>query len=275
MERELTVSIPEYHRGGLMPQNFDDFIAGLDRPGGFWQVRSIDKLTGRVLREQWLQNNYTDNGVSVMFKALAGASTPSTTPASIIAIDASLGYTTLTSSIASGGTVTSITVAAPTGPTIPSGTTLLINPGTSNTLTVTLSAAITGAGTVAVTSTPGPTSTIASGASVRYAYTAVPTADPGSLSAPVSYTSAMPAGQFTYTLTTGYGNRTLAVTNNSAYLFSTTGTPAATAGTYTCAWLVNTNPVATTAQTFLRCAFDNALVINSTTNGQINITEKL
>jgi hypothetical protein len=85
----------------------------------------------------------------------------------------------------------------------------------------------------------------------------------------------MPAGQFTYTGTSGYGNRTYAITNNSAYLFSTTGSPAATAGSYTEAWLANTNPISANTQTVLRVAFDNILVINSTTNGRVDITEKL
>jgi hypothetical protein len=281
MDRKLSVSIPEFKNGGLMPGTFEEFLEHIHRPGGFWQVLERDKLTGRVLAEQWLENTYTDNGVSVMYHALANAASfTQAQPANIIAIDASLGWTTLTSSIASGGTVTSITVGALIGPTIPSGTTLWINPGVNNTLTsstlvVVTTQAITGAGTFTVTSVAGPAATIASGSSVRYAYSAVPTLDPGSLSAPVSYTAALPSGQFTYAMTTGYGNRSLAVTNNSAYLFSTTGSPAASAGNYTCAWLCNANPVAATSNTFVRVAFDNSLTINSTTAGQINITEKL
>jgi hypothetical protein len=273
---ELYCGIKEYRAlpNHKRPRSFDELMDLIKRPGGFWRVQQINALTGALEVEQWLQNNWTDNGVSVMMKAAIGASTPSFTPASIMVISATLGATTLTSSIASGGTVTSITVAAPTGATIPSGTKLVIDPA-GQAFKVTLTAAISGAGSVAVSSVTGPASTIASGASVRYDYTAVPTADPSSIASPVSYTSSMPAGQFTYTGTTGYGNRTYAITNNSAYLFSTTGSPAATAGSYTEAWMSNTNPISAATQTVLRVAFDNILVINSTTNGRIDITEKL
>lgn len=275
--RKLNVSIPEYHNGGLIPQNFDDFIAGIQRPGGFWRVATLDKTTGDVLAEQWLENSYTDNGCNAMFHAIANsASYSNSTPGNIIAIDQSCQGTTLSAGISSGGTVTSISVNGATA-TIPSGTKLVINPGTGNSLTVTTTQSITtSGGTCTVNSVTGPASAISSGAYVRLDYTAVVTADPGSLSAPVSYTSALPSGQFTYTMTTGYGNRTLSLTNNSAYLFSTTGSPAATANSfYTSAWLCSANPVATTSQTYIHVCFDNFLVINSTTVGLVTITEKL
>lgn len=278
MHRELYCSIPEYRRlpAHKRPKTFEGLMELIKRPGGFWQVQQINKLTGAVEVAQWLENNWTDNGVSVMMKSAIGASSPGFTPASIMVISATLGMTTTTASIPSGSAPTSITVAAPTGGTIPSGTVIVIDPGAGHqNITATLSAAISGAGTVSITGAGTPSSTIASGASVRYAYSAVPTADPASIASPVSYTSAMPAGQFTYTGTTGYGNRQYVITNNTAYLFSTSGSPAAVAGSYTEAWMSNTNPISANTQTVLRVAFDNILVINSTTNGQITITEKL
>lgn len=278
MTRKLLVSIPEYYEKSstvLPPQNFEDMVERLNRPGGYWRVCTVDKKTDEILIEQWIQNAYTDNGVGVMFKALAGASTPSTAPGSYIAIDQSLGSTSLTASIASGGTVTSISVAAPTGPSIPSGSKLVINPGTANTLTVVTTQAITTAATITVNSVTGPASTIASGSTIRYDYNSIATTDVSSLSAPVSYTASLPSGQFSYTLTTGYGNRTLQITNNGAYLFSTTGSPVATAASYTAAWLTNASPVASTANTFVHAPFDAPLVINSTSNGLVTIVEKL
>jgi len=279
MDRKLITHIPELVKaraeGGLIPGSFDEAISHIHRPGGFWQVLQRDKLTGRVEIEQWLENNWTDNGISQIYDAVLRATAPTQfTPANIMAISATLGATTLTASISAGGTVTSFTVAAPTGATIPSGTALIINPG-ANQLAVTTTSAISGAGSVSCSSVTGPGSTIASGSAVRYAYTAVPTADLSSLGSPASYTSAMTSGQFTKTITTGYGNRQIAITNNSAYLFSTTGSPAATAGSYTEAWMTNTNPVSATTQTVVRVVFDAILVINSTTTGQVNITEKL
>ena len=85
----------------------------------------------------------------------------------------------------------------------------------------------------------------------------------------------MASGQFTKTITTGYGNRQIVVTNNSAYLFNTTGSPAATSGSYTEGWMTNTNPVSATNQTVVRVVFDTILVIDSTHIGQVTITEKL
>ena len=273
--RKLYCSIPEYQQGGLIPSNFDDFISHIKRPGGFWQVLQRDKLTGDIQVEQWLENNWTDNGVSQMYDAVLRASAPTQfTPANIMIISATLGATTLSANISSGGTVTSIQVNAPTGANIPSGTALIIDPGGHN-FAVTLTQTINGAGTFTVSSVTGPGTTINSGSSVRYAYSAVPTADPSSIGSPVSYTSAMASGQFTKTITTGYGNRQIVVTNNSAYLFNTTGSPAATAGSYTEAWLSNTNPISATNQTVVRVVFDTILVINSTTIGQVTITEKL
>lgn len=277
--RNFTNSIREAQQGGLQPSTFAEFLSHIRRPGGYWQVIARDKLTGEIIAEQWLENAYTDNGVATMWGAICGsASSFSSTPGNILAIDASLGWTTLTANIAAGGTVTSIQVAAPTGPNIPSGTLLVINPGTANTLSVTLTQAITGAGTVTVASVPGPTSLIASGASVRYGYTAVPTADPSSLSSPASYTSAMPSGQFSNQTSggfSGYGKRQLTATNSGAYLFSTSGSPAASAGSYTCAWLCNHSPISANNQTFIRVAFDTALTISSTLIGQVNLTEIL
>lgn len=274
-EKNRYVSIPDYYAMEERAQDFEALLRSLRRPGGFWSIAEIDASSGDLLREQWLENNYTDNGVSVMFHALTGSSTPATTPANIIAIDASLGIATLGANIGAGGTVTSITVSALAGPTIPSGTKILVNPGTANTLLLTLTQSITGAGTFTVSSATGPASTIASGSFIRYDYSNVPTADPGALTSPIAYTAVLPSGQYTYTLTTGFGNRQVAVTNNSAFLFSTTGSPAAAAGTYTCGWLVNANPVSTTAQTFVRVPFDFPLVINATTNGAVTLTEKL
>lgn len=279
MGRNLFCSIREYQEakreGGLVPLDFHEFLGHLKRPGGFWRVIQRDKLSGDIEVEQWLENNWTDNGISQMYDAVLRASAPTQfTPANIMVISATLGFTTLTANIAAGGTVTSITVAAPTGGNIPSGTNIIVDPGGHN-YALTLTQTINGAGTFTVTSATGPGTQINSGASVRYAYTAVPTADPSSIASPVSYTAAMASGQFTKTITTGYGNRQIVVTNNSAYLFSTTGSPAATAGSYTEGWMSNTNPIAATNQTVLRVVFDTLLVINSTTVGEVTITEKL
>ncbi len=273
--RKLYNSIQEASKGGLQPQNFEEFISHIHRSGGFWHIVQRDKLTGEIQVEQFLENAWTDNAVSQMYDAVLRASAPTQfTPANIMVISQTLGFTTLAANIAAGGTVTSIQVGALTGPTIPSGTKLMIDPA-GQAFNVTLTQSITGSGTFTVTSTPGPISQINSGAAVRYDYTAVPTADPSSISAPVSYTNALSSGQFTKTITTGYGNRQIQVNNSSAFIFSTTGSPAATAASYTTAYMANTNPISANNQTVLVCVFDALAVVNSTTTIQINLSEKL
>src|SRR5438105_3583433 len=108
--RKLYVTIPEYHQYAMKPQNFDDLMARIEKPGGYWRIVQFDKLTGEISAEQWLSNNYTDNGANTMLKAIINASAPSTTftPANIIAIDQSLGVTTLSTAIAASTSVTSI-----------------------------------------------------------------------------------------------------------------------------------------------------------------------
>jgi hypothetical protein len=249
----------------------------IHRQGGFWQIITRDTETGEIIQENWACNAITDNGALSLFKNTMNASSAGVAVANIIAVDQSLGYTTLATTISSGGTVTSITVGALTGPTIPSGSKLLIGAGGSTTLLVTTSAAITGAGTYSVVSTAGPSSSIASGANIRYDYSGVPTTDASSLSSPVSYTAALPSGQFTIS-GSGVGNRQMQVTNSGNYVFSTSANSnpsTATAASYTAAWLVNASPVASTSNTFVHVAFDAPLVINSTTTGTVVITEKL
>jgi hypothetical protein len=270
MTRKLFVNIPEYWGYGMKPQNFEDLTARISRPGGFWQVKQFDKLTGEVQVEQWLCNNFSDNGAAAMLKAIINASAPTVfTPANIIAVDQSVGFTTLATAIASGGTVTSITVNSLTGPVIPNGTKILVGAGGPTTILLTLTQTITGAGTFTVSSVTGPGSSIPIGSSVRFDYSAVSTADLSSLSAPVSYTAAMPAGQFTF------ASRQVTVTNSGIYVFSTTGLPVAVAANYTAAWLTNTNPVGATNQTVVHCVFDTPAVVNSTSNTQVTIVEKL
>jgi hypothetical protein len=242
---------------------------------------------------QVCENNITDNGALAMFKNTMNASAGGIAVANIIAVSQSIGHTTLSASIASGGTVTSISVGSLTGPTIPSGTTLCINPGP-NQFLVSTTQAISGAGTITVASRSGPASTIASGSHVRYAtstdiasagssysVSSTLTTDVSSLSAPVSYTAALPSGQFTIS-GSGNGNRQLVVTNSGNYLFSTSSNSnpsTATVADYTDAWLVNANPVAAPVSgiynTFVHVPLDTLGSVTANTTLQITITEKL
>mgnify|MGYP001567601956 CR=1 FL=1 len=287
--KNFLCDIPAYW--SLAPRNRPRTWRGLMKKtgaGGYWCVQAIDKLTGEVTHCQLLNNAITDNGALSMWKNTMNYTAGGIGVANIIAVDQSLGYTTLATTIGSGGTVTSIVVGALTGPTIPSGTVICVGAGGATKLFLQLSASITGAGTYSVVSATGPGSSIASGANIRYAnkteltaagsaLASMPTTDASSLSAPVSYTAALPTGNFTIS-GSGQGNRAMTVNNSGSYLFSTTANSngsTATVANYTAGWLVNTNPVASTAQTFVHVAFDAPIPVNSSTNGQVTITEQL
>ena len=283
MARTLLVTIPDYfsHAGissntVLPPQNFQDFVDRLSYPGGFWQVCQIDKYSGEVITEIWAKNLLTDNGATSLWKNLFNASAGGIGVANIIAVDQSLGYTTLNGTISNGASPTSITVGSLTGPTIANSSTITIGAGTANTCVVTVNqvGGITGAGTYTVTTVSAATGAIATGANIQVTPTVT---DASSLSAPVSYTSALPSGQFTFS-GTGTGNRQVQITNSGNYLFSTSANSngsTATAANYTAAWLVNTNPVAATTQTFVHVTFPAPIAVNASSNGMVTIVERL
>lgn len=286
--RKLLVSIPEYLAlpENERPESYDDVLKLIRRPAGIWQFVQRNTQTGDIVQEQQIQNTITDNGALAMFKNTMNYTAGGVAVANIIAIDASLGIATV-GAISSGGTVTSITVTALTGPTIPSGTTLLINPGgTTNKLLVSTTQAITSAQTCTVVSTTGPGSAIGAGSYARYAndsdvvgtaLSSMPTTDASTLTAPVSYTAALPTGQFTIS-GTGKGNRKMRVTTATTYTFQTTAnsnTSTATVGTYTAFWLVNTSPVTATTQTFVHGSFDAPLTISASLTIDATCNESL
>lgn len=288
MSHKLLSSIPEYLAlpESERPKTYEELLDIIHRPAGIWQFVQRNAHTGEIVQEFWQENTLTDNGCLSMFKNTLNYTAGGIGVANILAIDASLGIATV-GAISSGGTVTSITITALTGPTIPSGTTLLINPGgTTNKLLVSTTQSITGAGTCTVASTPGPGSSIAAGSFARYAndidvvgtaLSSMPTTDVSSLTAPVSYTAALPSSQFTIT-GTGKGNRKVTVVTATNYTFQTTAnsnTSTATVGTYTSFWLVNTSPVTATTQTFVHGVLDAPLSISSSLTIDVSCTEKL
>jgi hypothetical protein len=284
MTRQLHVSIPEYLAlpEDMRPDTYEDIVALVHRPAGIWQILVCDAATGDVIEERISGNCISDDGVSSLFKNTFNATSAGIGVANIIAIDAGLGIATV-GAISSGGTVTAISVTALTGTTIPSGTTLLVNPpGTTNKLLVSTTAAITGAGSCSVVSTPGPVASIAAGSFARYAtasdvvgtaLTPMPTTGVAALTAPISYTAAMPSGQFNFATA-----RQVVITNDTNYLFNSVtanGNPSlATNGTYTAAWLVN-GTVTSTANTFVHIPFDSPLSVSATFVIKVIITEKL
>jgi hypothetical protein len=285
---KVSISVPEYWNCAprKRPRTYEGLIKRVHRQAGIWCVQQTNTITGEVEILNVINNCLTDNGAIAALKNTINATSAGIGVANIMAIDASLGIATV-GAISSGGTVTSIPVTALTGPTIPSGTTLIINPGQASKLLVSTTAAITGAGTCSVVSTAGPASAISAGSFGRYAtatdvvgtaLSSMPTTDASSLTAPVSYTAALPSGQWTFTATTGSGNRNVVVTNSAPYLFQTTANSnpsVATTGTYTAVWIVSVSPVTATSQTFVHAPLDTPLTIVSSSTIQITVTEKL
>jgi len=279
--RELLVSIPDYWehakraRTVLPPQNFEDLVERCG-PGGYWKIEQINKYTGAIEKEIWAKNAITDNGALSLFKNTMNFSAGGIAVANIIVANQGVGWTTLNGTISSGGSPTSITVNSLTGPTIPNGTTLIVGAGTANTYTCTVNqvGGITGAGSVTVTAVGTATGAIATGANIQVV---VGTGDVSSLSAPVAYTAALPTGQFSIS-GSGVGNRQMSVNNSGNYLFSTTSNSnpsVSPTANFTDAWLVNTSPVAATTQTFVHISFPAFIAVNSSSNGQATIIEKL
>ena len=285
--KKLLISTPEYW---VLPENkrpdtYEGILEHVHRKAGIWCIQQMNKFTGECEVLQVCENAITNNGALSLWKNTINYTAGGISVANIMACCQLLGSTTLGTTISSGGTVTSFSAGSLVGATIPSGSVLCIGAGGATKLFVTTTAAITGAGTISVSSTPGPTSSIAAGAQIRYAnqteltaagstYTAssVLQTDVSSLASPVSYTAALPTGQFTIS------GRSMTVTNSGSYLFSTTAnsnTSTATAASYTTFLMVNANPVAATTNTFIICAADAPIVVGSSTTGQFTITETL
>jgi hypothetical protein len=267
--KQLLVNIPEYWQipEDQRPQSFEEFMERLNRKGGFWKVVSEDI-------EMWCENTITDNGAISLWKNTINASAGGIAVANIMCISQTVGFTTLNQSIANGASPTSIAVNGLTGPTIPSGSTLLIGAGTGVTCTVTTTQAITGAGTFTCTTVTAANGAINVGANIQVI---PPTTDVSSIASPVAYTAALPSSQFSFS-GSGTLNRQVQITNSGNYVFSTianSNPTTAPAANYTDAWLVNTNPVSSTTQTFIHVTFPAPVAVNSTSTGLITIVEKI
>lgn len=278
MARQLIVAVPEYHQYAIKPQNFEDFCDRYDKadhgPLGLWCIKTVDKSTGEVLVEQWRKNTLLDTGASQYLARTFGSSTPSNMFGQI-AITTNVGSTTLTTALTNGQTgITSLAVAAlPAAIAANTGgaaTTAIVGYGTAQTQTVTLSGgASSGATSISVNSY---TSNAAYGIGTAVVPQPAVGENPSSLGGTISYSGAYSNATFTPS-GSGAGNRQMVI----SYTFSTTGSPAATAGSYTEAWIINTGAsvaVSGTGQCAVHVTF-MPMTINSTSNGQITITEKV
>ncbi|MGH2478188.1 MAG: hypothetical protein ACRDHW_00815 [Ktedonobacteraceae bacterium] len=251
----LTVNFkPWHHARSQRPRNFEQFtemVCADDQYGGrtkgIWEIIQSDR-DGNVLERLWNLNVVTDAGAISLLKRgcnSAGATLPNLF--NQIAMTNGSGSTTLTTALTNGQTgITSLAVAAlPAAIPATTGgvaTQLTIGFGSGQTQIVTVSAgAAAGATSISVVSF---TSNAAYG--IGTAVVPLPTVaeDPSALvGSLVSYSGALPTGAFTFTPTTGAGNRTDVAT----FQFTVAG--GTSVGNYTDFWLVNTNPVGALGET--------------------------
>lgn len=266
MSRVLEVTLPEYHRASVKPQNFADFCDMYDAtegPLGLWCMQLSDRVTGEIVKELWTKNVVTDNGATAMLKNTWNNAGSAVNIYNQIAIAANAGSTTLTTALTNGQTgVTSLAVAALPAQ-IPSGTTLTIGYGTGQTQNVTTSAvANSGATSITVTS-------FTSNAAYAIGTAVVP--NPNVSDAPTSvsgaqYSGALSSGAFTFS-GTGAGNRQVVISftfNGGSF----------TAGNYTEAYTANANPIAAAGNTASHL-ITTPMSLNTNTNLTVTITEKV
>jgi hypothetical protein len=251
--RELLVNHPDYHRNPVKPLSYEAWTEMFETEGrftGLWRLAQTDPRTGEVRREIWNKNVLTDQGAINIFQAAIANAVPAAVFNNILLTNNS-GATTLTSAIAiSTSGITSISVAA-TPAAIPAATSLLLGFGSGTSQTI-----VTGGSTTTQGSTSITTVSFSTDGSHSYGVGAAVVPIPqvtdnpnnagltSSATTPLSiYSGNLSAGAFTYTATTGAGNRSCVVT----FIFKTAANGGSTPiGTYTDGWLTNVNTGATT-----------------------------
>lgn len=265
MARELLVSLPEYHKSSVKPQNFEAFCEMFEAtqgPLGLWGFKLTDRFTGDVRKELWTKNIVTDIGATAMLKNTWNNAGSAISIYNQIAIAAQAGSTTLQTALTNGQTgVTSLTVAALPA-SIPSGTTLTIGYGTGQTQNVTTSSTASAAATSISVSSFTANAAYAIGSNI----VPVPTTsdNPSSVTG-AQYSGALSGGAFTFS-GTGAGNRQVVISftfNGGSF----------TAGNYTEAYTANAGSIVAGATA--SHLITTPMALNSTTNLTVTITEKV
>lgn len=225
-----------------------------------WEFKNYNKRTGRVNNRMLVKNIITDNGGISLLKNLWNSSGSAVSIMSHVVASPNGASTTLTAATGTSAITTLSVNALPAA--LSSGATLTLGYGGGTTQTVTLSSgASLGATSLTVTSFT-PTINYPIGTAV----VPIPsvTDNPSSVSGTVD-SGALSSGAFTYTATSGTGNRTCQII---ATLTGTTGN----AGNYTEAYTSNAGTIASNS-TASHVIFP-AFVLNGTTNESVTLTEK-
>jgi len=290
-EPEHLVNFLEYHKTrSQKPRNFEQFCdmvsASKDtryagKIKGIWEWRQWDPKTGETRKREWNMNVVTDDGAIEILKCAINNAVPAAVFNNIY-INNNSGSTTLTTALTNGQTaVVSLAVAAlpaaiPLNNITPATgvTNILVGYGTAQTQQVVMNAAAV-LGAVALT-TVSYTSNAAYAIGSPVVPVPVVSENPTNTNLKVNQTGtvvesnsgALSAGAYTFTATTGAGNRNVVVT----FTFKTAANGgSATIGNYTDAWLCNVLSAPTTnnyicheVNTPMRCDNSNNVTVTIT-----------
>lgn len=227
-----------------------------------WEFKNYSKRTGRVNNRMLVKNIITDNGGISLLKNLWNSSGSAVSIMSHVVASPNGCSTTLTSATGTSA-ITSLSVAALPA-AIANGATMTIGYGGGTTQTVTINNS--GGYSAGATSLTVNSFTPSINYPIGTALVAIPsvTDNPSSVSGSVD-SGALSSGAFTYTATSGTGNRQCQIV---ATLTGTTGN----AGNYTEAYTSNAGTIASNS-TASHVIFP-AFALNSTTNEQITLVER-
>lgn len=254
------INIPEYWRSSMKPRGFIELCDMIETQGkmtGIWCWEQWNPKTGEVMRREINKNVVTDQGaINILASAIANASNAN--PWNNLYINNNSGSTTLTTALTNGQTnVTSLAVAAipaaipldypaPISSTV---TQLTVGYGTGQTQTVSMNGAASQAATSLTTVSYTSNAAYAIGTAVVPLPNVGENPSNANLKANQSsvveqYSGVIASNGFTYTATTGAGNRNVVIT----FVFKTSANGGSTAiGNYTDAWLVNVTSAASNA----------------------------
>ena len=279
------INIPEYwHNTQVRPRGFAelcDMVETHGKPTGIWMWEQWDAKTGEIRKREINKNVVTDNGaLNILQAAIANA-----VPAAVfnnIYINNNSGSTVLTTALTNGQTnVTSLAVASlpaaiPLNYPSPANAVveqLTVGYGTGQTQIVSMNGAASQSATSLTTVSYTSNAAYGIGTAVVPLPNVQENPSNANLKANQSsvvevYSGNLASGAFTYTQTTGAGNRSVVIT----FMFKVAANGGSTPiGTYTDAWLCNVssaaganNYVAHEINAPLRCDASNNLTATIT-----------
>jgi len=279
MSELFFVNDPNYWACPVKPRGYlawTEMYEGTGGAAGLWEVIQFNPRTREIVQRIWNPQIVTDQGANYMLQRAFNSSSASL-PALFnnLLITNNSGSTTLTTALTSSSNYTSLSVAALPA-AIPSGTTLQIGFGTGTTQNVTTSGS-TAQGATSIT-----VSSFTANASYSIGAKVVPvpqvTDNPSSgtltsnASSPLTaYSGNLSTGAFTYTPTTGTGNRTAL----GQFEFDNATNGGSTSnGIYTDIWAVNVSSGATT-NNYLDHAINNQMTVDNSNSILAKLTIKI